>query len=122
MPKKIAKKGPAIEDDEDLIKILRYIGWTFAVFIVGVIGLIGIQALFYDGGLMDGISEELSIYKITIVLVSLIGCGLCFATSAEIKRNIHGVKEAMKNFYVSSVLIGLIAIFVIAFAQPIPWT
>lgn len=122
MPKKIAKKGQVEEEDTDLVKLLRYVGWTFLVLVAGVVGLIAFQAFLYDGGLMDGIRAELSIYKLAIALVSLIGSGLCFSTSAEIKRNIHGVKEAMRNFIISAVLVGIITIFVMAFAQPIPWT
>jgi hypothetical protein len=117
-----AKTERDLIKESTIIKELRFIGWTLGILMLGVVALVLVEAILIGHeGLITDIINAISVNKIAFALIFATGSGLSFGTSGIIKENPRKKKEAFRNYVFSMVLVGIIAIFAIAWVYPIPW-
>ena len=113
--KTVKKQIRKEEKEEELSKILQFMGWVFVFLIIAIAGYVVLQALLDEGSFMDVLDTHFNEYTFSLSLLSGIGAGLCFSNANQIKKNPTVKKESIKDLIIGMVLTGIFFIFTISF-------
>jgi len=113
----MASKSPKApkEEPDRFLTIIQFQSWFFIGLLIIDILYVIISSLATSNGLFGA----LGFTSLLIGLVSMIGAGLSFGLSYQIQSNPDRKKSLFKTYLISMVLVGVIAILVLAAYQ---WT